>query len=405
MTRKAVLYAIAALILGPPIAGIFGGPIGMIVAGVIGLGVLIAAIRRKDDDEDEFVETRLFNGAIPDPDHANGLQRRPSISGEILSVYWTKAIDASGDPEPRNGNFVVKMKLVNHEDVSCTIDKYWLTLTIGGHERRLLGYPSKVGRLRYRRPYDNVEVATEIHPLAIDYNSPLKRALALEGYVTFYVIECDIADSSASYWLIKKMKMAVIDALGNHHVISNSSATVFPATMELVDNIKPNLSLTCGMTQAAYDSQSGIWTEHLKLDSRPSTAFLLHITNSELGIDANGIRAQIEWTFDTGVSGPSFCPAMWLNEPYGKVDLPIGWRRTLLVGIKTYMGYDVCGWMGYDNRRINASEQPNSHSEVVPTDGTMLVKVIGDTGDVLFEAKLDWRTDLRTFLPDIKMLS
>jgi len=169
-------------------------------------------------------------------------------------------------------------------------------------------------------------------------------------------------------------------------------------------NSKPNLSLGCGMAQVAYDPNSGVWTEHLKTDSHPSTAFLLHITNTPPGAGVSGVRAQIEWTYDTGIPGPSFCPAMWLNEPYGKVDLPVGWRRTLLVGIKTALGYEACGWTGYDNRRIDVSEQPNSHSEIVPQRGTLLVRVINDSGEVLFESRLEWKVDLRTFLPDIKLL-
>ncbi len=168
---------------------------------------------------------------------------------------------------------------------------------------------------------------------------------------------------------------------------------------------KPNLSLEWGMTRVTYDSERGVWTEHLNLGLHPSTAFLLHITNSPPGVGLNGVRAQIEWMYETGVAGPSFRPAMWLNEPCGKVDLPVAWRRTLLVGIKTNLGYGVCGWTGYDNRKINPSEQPNSHSEIVPQDGTLLVKVIDESGDVLFEARLEWQVDLYTFLPDVKRLA
>ena len=152
---------------------------------------------------------------------------RPSLSGEILAVFWSKA---SGI---RSSNFFVKLKLVNHEDIPCTIDRFWFTLTIGGYERRCLGYPSKVGRLQYRRPYDNAEVTTEVYPLTISYDTPLKLALPREGWIMFYVIECDMPNPAAPFWLMQNIKMAVVDSLGNEHTIGHSSVTVFPANIEL----------------------------------------------------------------------------------------------------------------------------------------------------------------------------
>jgi hypothetical protein len=341
-------------------------------------------------------------GADAEEKEENELRLRPSISGEILSIFWRKAKDKDGKPEPRNSDFHVKLKLVNHEDLPCSIDKYWLTITIGGHERRCLGMPSKTGTLLFQSPVDNTPVETEIYPLTVNYDTPLKLALAREGWVTFHVIECDMPP--APFWLMN-IRLVVTDSLGNEHPIGSSSATVFPATIETAEsNPEPILSLECGMTQVAYDSQNGVWTEHVKQDMHPSTAFLLHVLNSPPGIGVNDIRAQIEWTYETGVPGPSFCPAMWLDEPYGKVNLPIAWRKTLLVGIKTTLGYGVYGWTGYDNRRIDANERPNAHSELVPQRGTLLVKVIRDSGEVLFKATLGWKVDLYSFLPDVELL-
>jgi hypothetical protein len=169
---------------------------------------------------------------------------------------------------------------------------------------------------------------------------------------------------------------------------------------------KPRLWLSgFGTKQVTRDPVTMMWTENGEMDAHFFQAKVLGFTNSPYdedghGFDANGIRAQIHWEYDTGVAGPQFSPVMWVDEPCGKVDIPVGWCKWLIVGVKI-----VDLWSGYDNRRIAVDEQPKSISQYLPVNGKMLLKIIADTGAVLHEAVWSWEEDLNTRYVTLRQLS
>lgn len=166
---------------------------------------------------------------------------------------------------------------------------------------------------------------------------------------------------------------------------------------------KPKLEFSGhGFRQVVFDEEKNIWTEQWR--QGPSfKAFVLAFTNyphaDGKGTDANGLRAHIQWTYDTGVIGPNFSPATWLDEAYGRVDIPVGWCKRLLLGIRV-----VNDWNGYENSRIDAAEAPKSHSDSLPFLGTMVIQLIGNPGEVWFEAKFEWSENF-AYHPSIKQLS
>jgi len=216
----------------------------------------------------------------------------PSISGDILSVFWERARDAKGNPEPRNSNLFVRLKLVNHEDVPCTVDKYWLTLEIGGHERRCLGYPSKAGKLQYHRPPDNAEVETDVYPLTINYQTPLKLALSREGWVTFHIVECDMPNPSAPFWLMQNIKMAVVDSLGTEHIIGHSSVTVFPATVQLAGIPRePEPLIFDGELQVLHIDTHSVLARLYIVNSSDNQRYVRTVTAS---VEMGGVRSKLK---------------------------------------------------------------------------------------------------------------
>jgi len=75
---KETLFGYGFLISAVPISWVFGGPIGGIIAGVVGIGILIAAHKQKDKDEEEFEDSSLFGGSVPwaDPKEPS---RKPNL--------------------------------------------------------------------------------------------------------------------------------------------------------------------------------------------------------------------------------------------------------------------------------------------------------------------------------------
>lgn len=389
MRRKRTLLLEGGIVLAALVLGkLLDSPYGYCAAAVLAVAFLVAWYRGKEDDEEEFESKSLFNGAIPGADHVAEAQPRPSISGEILSVFWSKATDAKGNLEPRNSNFFVKLKVVNHKDVSCMIDKYWLTLTVGGHDRRCLGIPSKSAKLEYQSPTDSQATEMDIHPLTINYDTPLKLALPREGWITFYVIECDMPP--APFWLMP-VKLAVTDSLGNEHPIGSSSATVFPATVDTREpNPKPNLAFGNRVSMQKVVEESG----RLRLfvpneTAMPMLAVTVEARNLALderaAASAGRVKAQLCFRLKQGEY--VVAPGAWLDEPYSSVRLDVGDTRRLILAVSESFLY---GWKMVSNKRT-AADDPFSldHTRDFPlfANGTLEVKLIG-SGSVLRTLKI-----------------
>jgi hypothetical protein len=151
------------------------------------------------------------------------------------------------------------------------------------------------------------------------------------------------------------------------------------------------------------DSRTGIWHDRYEPNAHIYKACVLIIQNDTYqdgkGVAAVDVRAQISWKYDNDSPGPIFAPAAWLDEECGKIDIPVGWTKKLLIGIKC-SNY----WDGYDNRRIEISQGRQSRSEMVPSDGVFTVKLIDSTDEVLLEKKFNWTPDIQYNRPRMRLL-
>src|SRR5262249_43302674 len=140
-----------------------------------------------------------------------------------------------------------------------------------------------------------------------------------------------------------------------------------------------------------FDQTARIWREGYSQYARK--AFVLHFENrpseNGKGAPAEKLRAQIFWTYDNGSPGPTFSPSFWIDEGCGMIDIPVGWAKKLLIGIKTGLegGYY---WEGYSNPRIKIGDKHAMDGQPVPSHGTMLLKLIDATDEVLYEQKFGW---------------
>lgn len=151
---------------------------------------------------------------------------------------------------------------------------------------------------------------------------------------------------------------------------------------------------------------SGIWREHSS--QYASKAFVFHFTN-EVYEDGAGepanLRAQIAWVYENGVAGVTFSPAAWIDEEGGMVDIPVGWSKKLIIGVKTGSGIGAF-WMGYSNPRIKLGDKHSLDGQALPLSGTMLIKLIGATNEVWYEQKFHYEEDLEGFAhPKVMPLS
>jgi hypothetical protein len=149
---------------------------------------------------------------------------------------------------------------------------------------------------------------------------------------------------------------------------------------------------------------AGMWRDANTSDNYYKKGLILLVRNDvyddNSGIPANGLRVQLIWTYANGSPGPSFCPAPWLCEPLGIIDIPVGASGRLLIGTKN-QNY----WDGWANLRTSQTAHPTSESDMLPDRGTLRVKMIGATNTVWFEAYLKWETDLTYNHPRFRQIT
>ena len=54
------------------------------------------------------------------------LTNEPDIDVRIMAVFWDSARDGKGNPVADDSCFYVRLKLINRNDVPCTIDEFWM---------------------------------------------------------------------------------------------------------------------------------------------------------------------------------------------------------------------------------------------------------------------------------------
>ncbi|MGB9254979.1 MAG: hypothetical protein WCC25_09115 [Candidatus Korobacteraceae bacterium] len=147
------------------------------------------------------------------------LNTKPDIGGEIIAVFWEPFQDPYSTAENIHSRYYVKLRLVNRNDVPCTVDEYRILVNsiYGDRPCQGRGSPSGIGKLRhptsaYRDEFTFTELTdsqraaltlyknspppprsvspdtwTQTMPLDIPRHLPLERARKAEGWVTFEV--------------------------------------------------------------------------------------------------------------------------------------------------------------------------------------------------------------------------
>jgi hypothetical protein len=146
-----------------------------------------------------------------------------------------------------------------------------------------------------------------------------------------------------------------------------------------------------------YDKETAFWREHTE-QQQGTKAVVFHFANLPYddgkGVPAVGVRAQVVWQYHNGSPGPSFFPAAWIDEALGLVDIPVGFSKKLIIGIKCGSA-DGYYWDGYSNPRIDEKDKHRLDGQMVPDRGKVLVKLIGTTGEVWFEQTWEWSEDFQ----------
>ncbi len=182
------------------------------------------------------------------------LKEKPDIHGEILVAFWEVYKDTSEMPWSKHSRYYIKLRLVNYNDVPCTVDRYSITVaslydnTTGEGE----GKPSSIGKLShptYNFTDENTEIVqtsttrdtyTWVNPINITTQWPLARGRKQEGWVTFDVWNFkpspvnadDVApETFLGHWQ-ECISISVVDSLGNTHTITNILADVAPARFQ-----------------------------------------------------------------------------------------------------------------------------------------------------------------------------
>jgi hypothetical protein len=163
----------------------------------------------------------------------------PDIRGEIQFAFCEAYTNPfSGQTSASDCNLYLKIKLVNHADVSCTVDRYVLLIHENGGEitESEKGDPSVFGSLEHHTNFldpctltDPVEGSkTKISGMRIQAHSPLIRACAQEGWVRFrvknYAPKLDQTDCSQEIFTL-----LITDSLGKKHEIAGPSITICAA--------------------------------------------------------------------------------------------------------------------------------------------------------------------------------
>lgn len=195
------------------------------------------------------------------------LTTKPDITGEILAVFWEPWRDPYSTAENVHSRYYIKLRLVNRNHVSCTIDEYRILVNsiYRNQPCQGKGMPSGVGKLRHptsayqdestftelraadtmydrtpKPPRGGPDSWTQTGSLDIPRYSPLERARKAEGWVTFTVgnyIPSPVRaeDIPARGYLAiapwqQNITVIVVDSLGGEHLIEGEFVNVAPST-------------------------------------------------------------------------------------------------------------------------------------------------------------------------------
>jgi hypothetical protein len=164
---------------------------------------------------------------------------------------------------------------------------------------------------------------------------------------------------------------------------------------------KPIIEWGLSFPAVTYDANDGVWTEYSDIHTPIYKACVISVTNhlddtSGKGTKATQLRAQIFWTYSHDTQGPRLSPAPWLGEELGQIELPVGVTKKVLVAVRSATGEY---WHGYSNSRLEVSQRIQMASDMVPWAGTMILKLIDGSDELLAKTKWSWEEDVNTHWP------
>jgi hypothetical protein len=90
-----------------------------------------------------------------------------------------------------------------------------------------------------------------------------------------------------------------------------------------------------------------------------------------------------------------------MGEELGQIELPVGVTKKILVAVRSATGQY---WDGYSNSRLEMHQRVQIGSDMVPFAGTMVVKLIDNSDELLAETTWSWEEDVNTHWPIVKPL-
>ncbi len=180
------------------------------------------------------------------------------------------------------------------------------------------------------------------------------------------------------------------------HLVSKTS-TASAALEKRAERRKPQLSVVQSCIKTCYDKDHDILTERCAAGG-PGNTFIFTVTNPAPSVDVCELRAEIAWNGIGKFGQPHFCPAAWVDEKCGMVDIPVGYSKKLVLaswsGVKVDEGIH---FYGYSNCRVNADDKNRLCSELIPIMGSFVLKLIGDGGTMLWESReIPWKQSPNT---------
>jgi hypothetical protein len=167
------------------------------------------------------------------------LTHEPDINVRIMAVFWDHARDMHGNAFLDDSCFFVKLKLINRNDVPCTVDKFWMMdKSVTSFQRKFPGF-NVYGVLAHSSMYGGPDTKetdagkeTRIAPIMVAAHNPLKRGCAQEGWVQFHamsVAQPPEGKDFPGFWVWKQFTVVIEDSLGHEHERTNEWMAVIPA--------------------------------------------------------------------------------------------------------------------------------------------------------------------------------
>jgi hypothetical protein len=170
-----------------------------------------------------------------------GRHLKPNIHGEAKAIFWESTQSYFAIDGPDDSLYYVLLRLVNHADVPCTVDKFQMflpgrdgVLSSTFSTQHIYGTIDHISSFGEQSPKDfpTRVMGIQISQMEAWGDHPLAKACAQEGWVMFRI--GDHVPLVDQYIGLKEFPYFVVtDSLGNPHNISGAAITTFRGNLRV----------------------------------------------------------------------------------------------------------------------------------------------------------------------------